>query len=151
MKTLIIVMFLFVAVPGASTQPYKVTYITDADTVKVSRDGQQTTVRVLGIDCPESKYNDKCRRDGRQGRPGCAQQVPRGKKANKRARELLEGATVTLECDGRCKDGYYGRALRYIRLADGRDYGLVMVKAGLCEDYGWKYPHPRGGEYRSAN
>jgi micrococcal nuclease len=133
--------------PCNSTEPYQVTHITDADTIKVSRDGQETTVRVLGIDCPESKPNSKCRRDGRKGRPGCAEQVPRGKAATKRARELLEGATVTLECDGECKPGVYGRALRYIRLSDGRDYGLVMVKAGLCEDYGWKYPHPRMKSY----
>lgn len=31
---------------------------------------------------------------------------------------------------------------RYVRLDDGRDFGLVLV-TGLCEDFSWKYPHPR--------
>ena len=37
-----------------------------------------------------------------------------------------------------------------VRMADGRDFGLVMVQEGLCEDFGWKYPHRKGKEYRKA-
>ncbi len=37
-----------------------------------------------------------------------------------------------------------------MRLDDGRDYGLVMVRGGHCEDFGWKYPHPRSKEYMKA-
>ena len=127
----------------------------DGDTIKVRLlpQGRKLKVRLLGIDCPESHHNRKCERDGRQGRKGCDQQIPLGKKATKRAKELLDGNNVKLESkkrDGKFKLDVFGRLLAYIRMADGRDFGLVMVKEGLCEDFGWKYPHPRGKEYRKA-
>ncbi len=49
--------------------------VTDGDTIKVRLlpSGEKITVRLLGIDCPESHKNAKCKRDGEQGRKGCAQ------------------------------------------------------------------------------
>lgn len=121
--------------------------VVDGDTLKVRLDGgQRVTIRVLGIDCPESHANAKCARDGRQGRKGCAEQVPMGLKASRRAAALLKHQAVTLE--GPTKTDLYGRTLAYVRLSDGRDFGAVMVGEGLCEDFGWKYPHPRMKTYR---
>lgn len=121
--------------------------VVDGDTLKVRVDGgRRVTVRVLGIDCPESHANEKCARDGRQGRKGCAEQVPLGLEASRRAAAVLKHRTVTLE--GPTKRDLYGRTLAYVRLPDGRDFGALMVKEGLCEDFGWKYPHPRMQEYR---
>lgn len=119
-----------------------VTRVIDGDTV----DTEHARVRVLGIDCPESKPNRKCKKDKK--RP-CAWQIPHGKAATERATELLQGQHITLECGDTCKLDYYNRALRYIRLDDGRDLGLVLVQEGLCVDY-TKYPHARTQEYRAA-
>ena len=108
--------------------------VTDGDTNKVSLlpNGEKITVRILGIDCPESHKNAKCKRDGEQGRHGCDWQIPRGLKASKKAAELLKHKKVTLECvpskrSGKCKKGAYGRALHYVRVEDGEDFGLVLV------------------------
>jgi endonuclease YncB( thermonuclease family) len=132
--------------PLAGRKAY-VEKVVDGDTLKVRVDGGlRVTVRVLGIDCPESHANEKCARDGRQGRKGCAEQVPLGLEASRRAAALLKHRTVTLE--GPTKRDLYGRTLAYVRLPDGRDFGALMVKDGLCEDFGWKYPHPRMKEYR---
>jgi len=132
-------------------QKVKVKWIYDGDTVLVSSDTQdKIKVRIIGIDCPESHNNDKCKRDGQNGRKGCNWQIPRGKKAKKRAIQLLKNKSVTLECDGKCKSGSYGRKLRYIRIPDGRDFGLQLIKEGLCEDFSWKYPHAKQKEYRKA-
>lgn len=121
--------------------------VVDGDTLTVRLDGgRRVTVRVLGIDCPESHANDKCARDGRQGRKGCDEQVPLGLEASRRAAMLLKHRTVTLE--GPIKTDLYGRTLAYVRLPDGRDFGALMVREGLCEDFGWKYPHHRMKEYR---
>ena len=119
-----------------------VTHIVDGDTVQVDH----ARVRVLGIDCPESKPNAKCRRDTQHP---CKWHVPRGKAATARAKELLTNATVTLECGPTCKTGPYNRALRYIRLQDGSDYGLILINEGLCVDY-TKYPHARTQQYVAA-
>ena len=140
-----------VTVEGAQTA--YVEKVSDGDTIKVRLlpSGEKLTVRIQGIDCPESHVNAKCKRAPKEGRHDCAWQVPRGLKASKRAAELMKRKTVYLECGGKCTKGKYGRALRYVRLEDGTDYSLLMIKEGLCEDYGWKYPHHRGEEYKKAN
>ena len=127
--------------------------VVDGDTIKVrvlNQGNKIHTIRITGIDCPESHKNKKCKRDGQQGRRGCDWQVPRGLEASRGAAKLLKHKTVTLECGGKCKKGGYGRHLRYVRLDDGSDYGLRMVRDGYCEDFGWKYPHPRDKTYKST-
>ncbi len=134
---------------GASVQVFQVV---DGDTLKVRMgDGDRiASVRVLGIDCPESMKNSKCERDGKQGRHGCRWQIPRGKLAKRAAEELLDNEKVVLECGGKCRKGSYGRFLRYIRLKNGMDFGQEMVRRGLCEDFAWKYPHKRALSYLRA-
>ncbi|TAL29043.1 MAG: hypothetical protein EPN98_21615 [Phenylobacterium sp.] len=127
--------------------------VVDGDTFVVSAGPRPVTIRVLGIDCPESHRNAKCERDGARGGATCAEQVPRGQAATARARELLIGRDVVLEPARPCeslKPDVYRRTLAYVRLPDGADFGLELVREGLCADYGWKYPHPRMVEYRAA-
>jgi endonuclease YncB( thermonuclease family) len=129
--------------------------VVDGDTLEVrvpSADGKRVDVRLLGIDCPESHRNPKCRRQGRSGGPGCAEQIPRGLKAAKAAADLVKHETVRLEAGegGDLNRGHYGRILAYVRMQDGRDLGLTLIEQGLCRDYGHKYPHPRGEAYRDA-
>ena len=38
--------------------------VVDGDTLHVRDNGDDVTIRVLGIDCPESKHNAKCRKGG---------------------------------------------------------------------------------------
>lgn len=132
--------------------PVPVARVIDGDTLVVAS-SPPVTVRVLGIDCPELHANAKCFRDEREGLGDCRAGLPRGRAAATRARELVAGAAVTLEP---ARPGVelardrYGRTLAYVRLPDGRDFGLVLVTEGLCSDFGWKYPHPRGGAYLAA-
>ncbi len=127
----------------------EVARVVDGDTlvVRLVDGGAKATVRVLGIDCPESRWNNKCERDGNQGRHGCKWQVPRGLAASRMAKQILRGRIVRLACGKKCGRGGYGRALRYVELEDGRDFGLEMIRRGLCEDYSFKYPHPRQSAY----
>lgn len=134
-------------------QKVRVSQITDGDTFKGYTDDKQATevvVRVMGMDCPESKQNAKCERDGKQGRSSCDDQIPLGLKASKRAREFLEGEVVKLESpdgNGIFRPDPYRRTLAYVRLSNGQDYGEQMIREGLCEDYNWKYPHTRHKQY----
>lgn len=125
-----------------------ITRVSDGDTFQVTTASGRDKVRVLGIDCPESTHNAKCERDGRRGLEDCDTQVPKGIAAKRRAQELLDGATVALE--GPSSRDVFGRRLAYIRLPDGQDYGLLMIREGRCADFGWKYPHPRSATYRTA-
>ncbi len=139
------------APPIASGTRVQVDWVSDGDTVLVRLpDGAKAAIRVLGIDCPESKRNAKCARDGREGRLDCDAQVPLGKAATKYAISLVKGRSVTVETrdgTGATENDAYGRALAYLRLEDGRDFGLLMVREAKCSDFGWRYPHPRMDEY----
>lgn len=77
---------------------------------------------------------------------------PKGRQATKLAKTYLHpGDSVTLEPgDHGFKTDRYRRTLAYIRMSDGKDFGLSMIMSGLCQDYGWKYPHPRMELYRVA-
>jgi micrococcal nuclease len=138
--------------PGA--RPARIVRVIDGDTVVVAGANLgPTKVRLLGIDCPETHANEKCLRDERDGRGSCRDQLPRGALAKTRALQLLAGRSVYLEprYPGRAFElDPYNRLLAYIRLDDGRDFGLALVTDGLCEDFSWKYPHPRSAEYLIA-
>lgn len=134
----------------------RVVRVVDGDTLVAAIDGRRppVRVRVLGIDCPESKHNDKCVREEKQGRGLCRDQLARGLRATQAARQLLvdDQQTVYLEPEypgGRlfAKDRY-GRLLAYVRLPNGVDFGLAMITAGLCSDFSFRYPHARELQYR---
>jgi endonuclease YncB( thermonuclease family) len=135
----------------------EVTWVVDGDTLKVRliNQSREETVRVLGIDCPESFANDKCiARNG--GKAACERnEVPKGKRAKKYAMDLFrrgrKNVKVVLETPrGGEERDKYGRKLAYIRMPNGQDYGYVLVKKELCDDYSHKYPHPRQAKYKAA-
>src|SRR5688572_18180876 len=135
------------------SQEVLVTKIADGDTftacVMPEMKGS-IRVRVLGIDCPESRQNAKCKRDGKQGRLSCAEQIPLGKEASALAHSLLKNKIVSLESprnDGVFERDIFGRWLAYVRTENERDYGMLMIENGHCENYHWKYPHPRAADY----
>lgn len=137
----------------AEGERVRVVEVLDGDTLVVRADGNDLRIRILGIDCPESSVNPKCRRQGRQGGPGCEEQIPEGKDATARARELVEDEVVRLESEegnGHFGRGGYDRILAYVRTENGRDFGRVLISEGLCYDYGDKYPHPRHESYERA-
>ncbi len=93
--------------------------VVDGDTVVV--DGQH--VRILGADSPETKDPRKPVMCG-------------GPEATAFAHRLLDGQHVTLVGDPTQADrDRYHRLLRYVRLDDGRDYSIELVRAGWARDY----------------
>lgn len=129
--------------------------VVDGDTINVfllPEKNKLIKIRILGINCPESNWNEKCVKDGKAGGMNCAQQIPLGKKAKSRAKELLAKKIIYLESekgDGEFRRDIYKRRLAYIRLDDGNDYGLLMINEGLCEDFSSSYPHARSNLYKN--
>ena len=110
--------------------------VVDGDTAKIEFEGETISMRIIGIDTPETVH---------PSRPV----EPFGPEATVRARELLEGKTVKLEYDAdpeHDRFGRYGRLLVYLRLEDGSDFGKLMVADGFARAYP-KYPFSRSKEY----
>lgn len=112
---LIILSALTTAVTAAS-YPAQVLRIVDGDTLVLRWDGQEENVRIIGIDTPEIHT----------GTTECF-----GQEAFVYAQELLPPLSpVIFEFNN--EYDRYDRALGYIILADGRDFGQTMIANGYA-------------------
>jgi endonuclease YncB( thermonuclease family) len=96
-RAVINVLALLSAISSGRQYPAKVTHITDGDSLRVLHDGQELTIRLEGIDCPELGQAF-------------------GTKAKQAASKLAHGKAVTIQPTGKDK---YGRTLANIILPDG--------------------------------
>jgi micrococcal nuclease len=108
--------------PTDAEGPFQVDRVVDGDTVRVLIGGESTSVRLIGIDTPETKSPQKPVQ--------CF-----GPEASARAAELLEGATVWLEYDPtQGRTDRYDRALAFVWV----DQVLVndtLVREGYAHEY----------------
>lgn len=119
-------------------QLYTVATVIDGDTFTYLENGATYTVRVLGINTPETKYASR----GEE----CF-----GAQASRKAKELLSGTQVSLQTDN-SQDTYdaYNRLLAYVTLASGADFGELMIREGYAYEYTFKNPYLKQGIYKSA-
>lgn len=96
----------------------KVVRVIDGDTVEVSFDNREETVRLIGIDTPETVH------------PTVGVE-PFGPEASGFTKQKLEGKTVYLELDVQERD-QYGRLLAYVWLADGTLFNELLVSEGYA-------------------
>jgi micrococcal nuclease len=117
---------------------YAVTKVTDGDTFKVDINGTIETIRLVGIDTPETVDPRKTVQ--------CF-----GIEASNRAKELLIGKKVRLESDQASGDrGIYGRLLRYAWLEDGTFFNKKMILDGYASEYTYKVPYKYQTEFKQA-
>ena len=95
------------------------TRVTDGDTIKVTGDGSKITIRLVGIDAPETS---KKKHESGQ---------PFSQKSTKYLASLLLRKSVDVKSYG---TGRYGRTLGVV-FVNGMNVNLEMVKAGLAEVY----------------
>jgi micrococcal nuclease len=115
-----------------------VTKVVDGDTIHVNLNGHDTTIRIIGIDTPETVDPRKPVQ--------CM-----GKEASNRAKELLMGKIVFLESDPSQGDlDKYGRLLRYVFINGSDDYGLGAIVEGLAHEYTYDLPYKYQTEYKKA-
>jgi endonuclease YncB( thermonuclease family) len=121
----------------AKQDGYKVVSVVDGDTIKVSINGTTETLRIIGLDTPETLDPRKPVQ--------CF-----GKEASNKAKELLSGKTVVLEADSTQGElDKYGRLLRYV-FVDGTDYGKYMIANGYAHEYTYHIPYKYQTEYKNA-
>lgn len=100
------------------THPATVTRVIDGDTFEADLNGETITVRLIGVDSPESVHPDE------------AKNTEEGILASNYTKEKLEGKEVELEYDVETEDSY-GRTLAYVWL-DGELYNKKLLDDGYA-------------------
>lgn len=123
---------------GDAKGPYEVLRVVDGDTVHVLIDGVDETLRLIGMDTPETVH---------PSRPvECY-----GPEASNEAKELLTGEDVYVTTDPtQDHRDHYGRLLAYVELEDGTDFAEHMILGGFAEEYLFDEPYARHGDYVAA-
>ncbi|MFC1577626.1 thermonuclease family protein [Thermodesulfobacteriota bacterium] len=116
---IILIVFLVTFSPISFASQFKCTRVTDGDTIKVSNNGTTTTIRLVGIDAPETSK--------KKNEPG----QPFSQKSTKYLSSLVLNKSVDVKSYGTDR---YGRTLGVV-FVNGIDVNLEMVKAGLAEVY----------------
>jgi len=109
MKKLLTTLLILLIATASYAQTYTVERVIDGDTIKLTN-GER--VRLIGIDTPESKTNDKAKRDAQR----TGQDIETINKMGQEATEFLKMwdlKEVMLEFDVQKKDKY-GRLLAYV-------------------------------------
>ncbi len=116
---------------------YVVTYVVDGDTFKVSIGGSIITVRILGINTPETVDPHKA--------PECF-----GHEASDYTKSLLGGKKVQLHFNpNRELKDKYGRYLAYTYRDDGLFVNEELLKGGFAREYTYGTPYSFQQEFRS--
>jgi micrococcal nuclease len=124
--------------PNPDATWYPVVKVVDGDTIVVSVDGTNQTVRLIGLDTPEVVDPRKVVQ--------CF-----GKEASARAKNLLTDTQVRLEADPTQDErDKYGRILRYVFLADGSMYNLETIRQGYAHEYTYRIPYQYQQQFRLA-
>lgn len=127
---LLLLLFLGCADAGQEEVAGRVSWVHDGDTLKVDGIG---TVRMIGIDVPETADTPRDQYLRRQGVPS-----PIQRQAAKKALHFVigeaKGKTVRLRFDGDRQDRH-GRTLAYVILPDGRNLNRLLLEEGLAAVY----------------
>ncbi len=117
---------------------YSVSSVVDGDTVKVNINGTVETLRLIGMDTPETVDPRKPVQ--------CF-----GKEASNKAKELLIGKKIRIEKDSTQGElDKYGRRLAYIYREDGLFYNKYMIEQGYAHEYSYNTPYKYQAEFKAA-
>ena len=117
---------------------YPVVKVVDGGTIAVEMNGKSETIRLIGLDTPETVDPRKPVQ--------CF-----GEEASKKAKEILTGKRVRLEMDAsQGKLDKYGRLLAYIFLEDGTFFNQLMISEGYGHEYTYNLPYKYQKEFKEA-
>ncbi len=112
--------------------------VVDGDTVVANVIGEDETIRLIGIDTPESV-------DPRKPVQCFALE------ASQHLKDIVTGRKLTLVIDpSQASTDKYDRWLRYLMLDDGTDVNKKMIADGYAYEYTYDKPYIRQAEYRAA-
>ena len=115
---------------------YAVDSVVDGDTIKININGTVKTLRLIGIDTPETVDPRKAVQ--------CF-----GKEASNKAKELLIGKKVCIEQDlTQGEFDKYGRTLVYVYREDGLFFNKYMIEQGYAYEYTYNTPYKFQADFK---
>ncbi|MBI5456798.1 thermonuclease family protein [Candidatus Kaiserbacteria bacterium] len=121
-----------------SVQRYRVLKVIDGDTLAIEMNGKNTTLRLIGLDTPETSDPRKPVQ--------CF-----GVEASLMAKELLSGQNVTIETDAsQGKFDKYNRVLAYVYLPNGTLFNEYMIAEGFGHEYTYNLPYKYQTQFKAA-
>jgi len=137
MATLRKIFFLILLLISTPThaQTYSVERVIDGNTIVITTpEGKSERVRLIGIDTPESKPNDKAKRDSERTGQDFETINKIGQEATKFIRDKIkEGQDILLEFGVQKRDKY-GRLLAYVYIEWETLYGKSPSESYLMDD-----------------
>jgi micrococcal nuclease len=107
--------------------------IIDGDTYKINYNGKTESVRLIGIDTPESRANQKAKRDAKKSGESLKQITALGKQATQYVKSIINpGDEVKIELDVQERDKY-GRILGYVYLKNGTLLNEKIIRDGYAQ------------------
>lgn len=144
-KLLPLVIISFLSFPLYALENARVLSVVDGDTLKVNYRGRYETIRLIGIDAPESIRNEKARKDARRTKTNLRALTSQGREAAKFVKTQVKPRhPIRIEFDIETRDKY-GRLLAYVYLSDGKMLNEEILKAG----YANPMPHPPNVKYQA--
>lgn len=123
---------------------YKVLEVVDGDTIKIDYNGQKETIRLIGVDTPETKH------------PNLPVQCY-GKEATDKTKSLVGGKNIFLEFDAfQGERDKYGRLLAYVWLENTGEapndtlLNYNLISNGYANEYTYRYPYKYQKEFKAA-
>lgn len=117
---------------------YDVVKVVDGDTIAINMNGSKETIRLIGIDTPETVDPRKPVQ--------CF-----GIEASNKAKELLTGKRVRLETDPtQGERDKYNRLLRYVFLEGGTNFSELMIREGYAHEYTYNLPYKYQEQFKQA-
>ncbi|OGG79857.1 hypothetical protein A3A39_04705 [Candidatus Kaiserbacteria bacterium RIFCSPLOWO2_01_FULL_54_13] len=117
---------------------YPVVKVIDGDTLTINMNGESVTIRLIGLDTPETVDPRKPVQ--------CF-----GKEASEKAKQTLSGTSVRIEMDpSQGELDKYGRTLTYIFFPNGRNFAELMISEGYGHEYTYNLPYKYQSEFKAA-
>jgi len=120
---------------GQSTEEQKADIllkVVDGDTLRVEHQGRIESIRLIGIDTPESRVNKKAQKDAARSGEDIKKIISLGQEATRYVKILVKpGDPIRVEFDRQIRDKY-GRLLGYVYLPGGKMLNEEIVKAGYA-------------------
>jgi micrococcal nuclease len=118
--------------PPGDQRPDIILKVVDGDTLKIEHQGRIESIRLIGIDTPESRVNQKAKKDAARNQEDIKKIIGLGQEATRYVKRLVKpGETIKIEFDRQIRDKY-GRLLGYVYLPNGKMLNEEIVKAGYA-------------------